>query len=127
MVPVYISISIYSIHLYTRYATYRKRFPLSLANNFPNSQTSNNDRLLLLLPILTPTPILRVNAKLHKDDHVLHHRPETADQPRCVRPQVVSLEGVGYDAGAVGEVAGEGEDEEEERESCRDGHGWLLS
>ena len=62
---------------------------------------------------------LGVYMELDEDEDVLDHCAETADQPGHVHDQVVPVQGVEDDAGAVGQVPRQGEDEEQERESCR--------
>ena len=104
------------IHLYTEYAKYTNPPPSSFPDIFPQEKKNkaSNDSLLLLA-----VAILRINTKLDEDNYVLQHRAETSNQPGCVHEHVISTEGMEHDAGAVGEIAGEGEDEEEEGESYR--------
>lgn len=61
--------------------------------------------------------VVAVDAKLHEDDGVLGHGAQRADQPGQVGEEVLPLERVEQDSGAVGEVAQQGEHEEEDGEA----------
>lgn len=61
--------------------------------------------------------VLGVDSELHKDDAVLDDGAQRAEEPGEGGEEVLGLLGVGEEAEAVGHVAGEREEEEEQRET----------
>lgn len=71
-------------------------------------------RLVSVLGLAAP----RVEVELHKDDAVLGDGAEGPEKPGERVEEVVLILLEGEQAGTVGEVSGEGEEEEEQRETC---------
>lgn len=61
--------------------------------------------------------VSRVDVKLRKYRGILHHGTQAADQPRQIRREVLLLSRMTQDAGSIGSVAHQRQDEEQQRES----------
>lgn len=88
-------------------------------NRYITSLTSSVQVRLLVTSLLHGStrlglPRRRVQPELHKDDHVLDDGAQRAEQPRQRGEDVLLLLRVGDQAGAVGEVARQRQEEEQQ-------------